>query len=97
MAQSNGDSLFVALDAVFRKAGLHPGNDETDTQFFDEVYSVAKQDRKQHELEARIEELDKLYDEVEPPSDYDVCDVVHEHRIAERIAELKSQGETDGR
>lgn len=43
------------------------------------------------ERKARLEELNNLYDEAETPEQYDTCDVVHDHRIAERIKELSSK------
>ena len=37
---------------------------------------------------AKNEELNDLYDNMEAPADYDICDVVHEHVIATRLNEL---------
>lgn len=41
-----------------------------------------------HTRKARIDELTQLYDEAESPEPYDTCEVVHDHRIAQRIQEL---------
>lgn len=40
---------------------------------------------------ARLDELNQMYDEAETPERYDVCDVVHSHKIAQRITELKEK------
>lgn len=40
--------------------------------------------------EARIDELNSLYDEAESPEQYDTCEVVHDHTIAQRIEELNN-------
>lgn len=57
-------------------------------QALEQAYDKAKALIQAEIVKARIDELNQLYEEAESPEQYDTCEVVHDHRIAQRIQEL---------
>lgn len=76
--------IFKRSEVTYKPHTLDTTPEEVVKIGLDELMQLITKEIKQ----AKLDLLNELYDEAKTPEQYDTCDVIHDHRIAQMINEL---------